>query len=158
MPFFGTKKKVAMAQAGERKAQVDAGAAKHAKVDAKKGVVATTKKPAIVTTKMPTAMKVPTVASGAVISSVAHAIIRPHITEKSGLLSQSGVYTFVITSTANKDSIGKAIKSLYKVTPVKIALLNNPSKRVFVRGKRGTVSGIRKAVVTVKKGDKIDFV
>jgi len=147
-----------MAQAGERKAQVDAGAAKHTKGDARKGIGATSKKPAIVTTNMPPVMKVPTVASSAASFSVAHAIIRPHITEKSGLLSQNGVYTFVISSSANKDSVGKAMKNLYKVTPVKIALLNNPSKKVFVRGKRGTVSGIRKAVVTVKKGEKIDFV
>ena len=97
--------------------------------------------------------------SGAPVNMGANAvIIRPHITEKSGLLSQNGVYTFVISRTANKDSIGKAIKNLYKVTPVKIALTNNPSKKVFVRGKVDTVSGIRKAVVTVKKGEKIDFV
>ncbi len=91
-------------------------------------------------------------------TSATSVIIRPHITEKSGLLSQGGVYTFVISAKANKDSISKAVKTLYKVTPVKIALINNPSKRVFVRGKRGVVSGIRKAVVTVKKGDKIEFV
>jgi len=85
-------------------------------------------------------------------------IIRPHITEKSGLLSQNGIYTFVINAKANKDSVAKAVKSLFKVTPVRIAITNNPAKKVFVRGKRGTVSGIRKAVVTLKKGDKIDFV
>ncbi len=158
MPFFGTKKKVAMAQAGERKAQVDAGAAKHTKAATRKGAIVAGKKLPMVTTNMPTAMKVPTVISNAAVFSVASAIIRPHITEKSGLLSQGGVYTFVISTKANKDSVAKAIKTLYKVTPVKIALLNNPSKRVFVRGKRGTVTGIRKAVVTVKKGDKIDFV
>ncbi len=96
--------------------------------------------------------------SNTVNNSATSAIIRPHITEKSGLLSQNGVYTFVITAKANKNSIGKAIKTLYKVTPVKIALLNNPSRKVFVRGKIGSVPGLRKAVVTVKKGEKIDFV
>lgn len=85
-------------------------------------------------------------------------IVRPHITEKSGLLSQSGVYTFAVSRDANKPAIAKAVKHLYKVTPVKIAITSLPSKTVFARGKWGRVSGVRKAIVTVKKGDKIDFV
>lgn len=87
-----------------------------------------------------------------------HVILRPHVTEKSGLLSQTGIYTFQVASGANKKMISQAVQSLYKVTPVKIAVTNLPAKKIFVRGKRGTVSAIRKAVVTVKKGDKIDFV
>lgn len=85
-------------------------------------------------------------------------IIKPHVTEKSGILSQGGVYTFEVKKNANKNVIGKAIAALYKVTPVKIAVTNIPSKSIFHRGKIGTVSGIRKAIVTLKKGDKIDFV
>lgn len=86
------------------------------------------------------------------------AILRPRITEKSGVLSQGGVYTFEVTLGANKNSVASAIKSLYKVTPIKVAMLNNPAKNVFVRGRRGVVPGVRKALVTLKKGDKIDFV
>jgi len=85
-------------------------------------------------------------------------IIRPRITEKSGLLSQSGVYTFEVSDNATKSEVTKAIKKLYKVTPVKVAIINLPMKNVFVRGKRGTVSGVKKALVTVKKGEKIDFI
>jgi large subunit ribosomal protein L23 len=91
-------------------------------------------------------------------SSTTDVIIRPRITEKSGILSQSGVYTFEVAKGANKQSIAKAVKALYKVTPVKIAVLNFPARLVFRRGKKGSVSGFRKAIVTVKKGDKIDFV
>ncbi len=92
------------------------------------------------------------------ISGSASTIVRPRVTEKSGLLSQSGVYTFEVTTRANKDTIAAAVKELYKVTPVKVAIVNTPSKNVFVRGRRGVVSGIRKALVTLKKGEKIDFV
>jgi len=91
-------------------------------------------------------------------SHAASVIIRPRVTEKSGLLSQGGVYTFEVMRDANKQSISRAITALYKVTPVKIAVINTPIKNVFVKGRRGTVAGIRKAVVTVKKGEKIDFV
>ena len=91
-------------------------------------------------------------------SSATDVIIRPRVTEKSGLLSQIGIYTFQVRTDATKQSVAKAISALYKVTPVKVAVLNMPAKKVFVRGKRGVVAGMRKAVVTVRKGDKIDFV
>lgn len=85
-------------------------------------------------------------------------IIRPRITEKSGLLSQAGVYTFEVNKGTTKPEIAKAVIKLYKVTPVKIAIVNLPTRNVFVRGKKGTVSGVKKAIVTVKKGEKIDFI
>ena len=97
---------------------------------------------------------VPAIAS----MSNAEVIIRPRITEKSGLLSQANKYTFEVTKNANKVTVARAVASLYKVTPMKVSMINLPAKNVFVRGKRGVVAGIRKAVVTLKKGDKIDFV
>ena len=93
-----------------------------------------------------------------VTSGPTHVILRPHITEKSGVLSQTGKYTFQVTRDANKQSIARAIQVLYKIVPAHVTLLNQPARNVFVRGRRGVVSGIRKAIVTVKKGDKIDFV
>jgi len=93
-----------------------------------------------------------------IISGHANVILRPHITEKSGMLSQTGKYTFQVMKNANKQSIARAIQVLYKITPAHITLLNQPARNVFVRGRRGVVPGLRKAIVTVKKGDKIDFV
>jgi len=91
-------------------------------------------------------------------SHFASVILRPRVTEKSGILSQGGVYTFEVARNANKDAVAKAVKVLYKVVPVKIAIINLPAKHVFVKGRHGVVSGIKKAMVTLKKGDKIDFV
>lgn len=91
-------------------------------------------------------------------SLAANAIIKPHVTEKSGMISQNGAYTFQVARSANKQTISKAVTALYKVHPVKVSIVNIQPKRVFVRGKAGTVSGMKKAVVTLKKGDKIDFV
>lgn len=96
--------------------------------------------------------------SSVTVGTHADSIIRPRVTEKSGLLSQGGVYTFEISTNANKNSVASAVKALYKVSPVKVAIINTPSKNVFVRGRRGVVPGARKAMVTLKKGDKIDFV
>jgi large subunit ribosomal protein L23 len=86
-------------------------------------------------------------------------IKRPRITEKSGIQAEtSGVYTFEVTACANKKNITKAIKEIYKVTPVKVNITNLPMKKVFSRGKSGQKSGVKKAIVFLKKGDKIEFV
>ncbi|MEN9912770.1 MAG: ribosomal subunit protein large subunit ribosomal protein [Candidatus Parcubacteria bacterium] len=139
MALFGSKKKETVAKA--EKAVVKKPAAKKA-VKAEKVVEKT----------------VAVSAPNAGTSSVASSIIRPRITEKSGLLSQMGVYTFEVSRNANKASIAAAVKTLYKVEPIKVAVMNNPTRNVFVRGRKGTVSGVRKALVTLKKGDKIEFV
>lgn len=91
-------------------------------------------------------------------SSETNAVIRPHITEKTGILSQNGVYTFQVEKNANKQMVAKAIKALYKVTPVKVGIVTIPARNVFIRGKKGSVPGMKKAMITVKKGEKIDFV
>ncbi|MEI6190984.1 MAG: 50S ribosomal protein L23 [bacterium] len=86
-------------------------------------------------------------------------IKKPRITEKSGIQAETlGVYTFEVTDKANKKNIAKAIKELYKVTPVKVNITNLPAKKVFSRGKVGRKSGVKKAIVYLKKGDKIEFV
>jgi large subunit ribosomal protein L23 len=91
-------------------------------------------------------------------SGMASVILSPRVTEKSGILSQGGTYTFKVAKNANKSMVAKAVRTLYKVNPVKIAMINVPAKNVFVKGHMGTVSGFKKAIVTVKKGEKIDFV
>ena len=85
-------------------------------------------------------------------------IIRPRITEKSGMMNESSnVYTFEVAKDSNKYLIAKAIKSLYKVTPIMVRTINLPRRKVLVRGKRGTQSAVKKALVYLKKGDKIEF-
>ena len=128
------------------------GSKKNTEVKAVKPVKKTIKALAVVEKTRP----VPTNSAG--ISNIASAILRPRITEKSGLLSQGGVYTFEVTKSSTKASISRAITALYKVTPERVAIVNLPSRKVFVKGRRGVVAGVRKALVTVKKGDKIDFV
>ena len=86
-------------------------------------------------------------------------IKKPRITEKSGIQAENmGIYTFEVTAEANKKNVAKAVKELYKVTPVKVNITNLPGKIVFSRGKVGRKSGVKKAIVYLKKGDKIEFV
>lgn len=84
-------------------------------------------------------------------------ILRPRITEKSGIANEaSNIYTFEVAKNATKGTVAQAIKAMYKVTPVKVRTISLPSKSVFVRGKWGTKSAVKKALVYLKKGDKIE--
>ena len=85
-------------------------------------------------------------------------IIGQRITEKSAIGADKGMYTFNVVPTANKNEIKKAIKMLYNVTPVKISVTTITSKVVMRRGVEGLKQGGKKAVVYLKKGDKIAFV
>lgn len=82
-------------------------------------------------------------------------ILGPRITEKSALSSEKGVYVFNVEDKANKSEIKKAIKQVYGVIPVKISMTKINDKKVVRRGKVGVKSGGKKAVVYLKKGDKI---
>jgi len=85
-------------------------------------------------------------------------IIRPRVTEKSGIQSQGGTYTFEVAANANKNTVAQAISLIYKVRPIRVNMSRLPAKNVFHRGRWGKSPGVRKAIVTLKKGDKIDFV
>jgi large subunit ribosomal protein L23 len=86
---------------------------------------------------------------------------RPHVTESTSaaaLNENAPVYTFEVSSGANKSEVRAAIKELFNVSAVKIHILNVRQKKIIVRGRRGTKPGMKKAMVYLKKGDKIDFV
>ena len=47
---------------------------------------------------------------------------------------------------------------MYKVSPMKVRIVNLPAKKVFVRGKWGEKTSVKKAYVYLKKGDKIEII
>ncbi len=87
-----------------------------------------------------------------------NALVRPHITEKAAILAEKGTYVFQVAKNTNKIEIAKAVQALYGFDPVRVNIVNLPRTRVIVRGKAGVKPGIRKALVTLKKGDKIELI
>jgi len=87
-----------------------------------------------------------------------HIILRPRVTEKAAFLAESKVYTFEIPAQATKGDVSKAVKEIYKVTPVRVTVARTPSKKVFMKGKPGVKSGVKKAYVYLKKSDTIEFI
>ena|SRR3989344_2429695 len=82
----------------------------------------------------------------------------PRITEKAAHLSGNRVYTFDITSSATKNTIARAVTQVYKVVPERITVSTIAAKKVFRKGGWGVKKGGRKAMVFLKKGDKIEFI
>ncbi len=85
-------------------------------------------------------------------------LLKPHITEQSNILAQKNIYTFRVSPSANKILIKQVIKEKYGLNPIKIRIINLPSKKRKVRGKTGIKSGFKKSLVYLKKGDKIEFI
>lgn len=85
-------------------------------------------------------------------------IIRPRITEKAAVLAENAnAYSFEVSKESTKQTIMRAIKEIYKVTPIKVNIVKLPSKIVLSKGKKGSTKAITKAYVYLKKGDKIEL-
>lgn len=82
------------------------------------------------------------------------------LTEKSNAQSaEFGQYTFEVFPTASKAAIAEAVESTFKVTVKRVNVQNYLGKRTRGRtGKPGKRSDYKKAIVTLKAGDKIELV
>ena len=87
--------------------------------------------------------------------------IKPIITEKYSVMADKGRYAFVVEKTANKVEIKNAIEKSYGVTVNSVNTMNyiGKIKTRYTQTKvmSGLVKKAKKAVVTLKKGDTIDF-
>ncbi|WP_192823263.1 50S ribosomal protein L23 [Rufibacter sp. LB8] len=86
---------------------------------------------------------------------------RPLLTEKLTALNEVGKYAFEVDRKANKIEIKKAIQSRYNVTVEKISTMRTQGKLKSRNTKSGVVTGrttsSKKAIVTLKEGEVIDF-
>lgn len=84
--------------------------------------------------------------------------LKPRVTEKATLLAEKNVYAFDVPQNATKGEVKVAIKTLFKVTPIKVSIVRTMGKAKMSRGKMGRTPSTKKAYVYLKKGDKIDIV
>ena len=84
-------------------------------------------------------------------------IRRPIITEKATILSEQNKTVFKVHNKANKKTIKKNIEKLFKVSVIKVKIINRKAKFKIKQGKPSTKSGYKKAIVTLKKGQSIDL-
>jgi large subunit ribosomal protein L23 len=85
---------------------------------------------------------------------------RPLITEKTSFQSSNlNQFTFEVGSRANKHQIKEAVEAMFDVTVLRVNVINRPAKVArSLRNRRRQVrrGGYKKAIVTLKPGDRID--
>lgn len=85
-------------------------------------------------------------------------IIAPIITEKSYRhANEENKYTFKVHPDANKIEIKNAVEKLFKVKVVKVNTINVKPKKKRLGKFEGRTPAWKKAIVTLKEGDKIEF-
>tara|TARA_Y100000590_G_scaffold366755_1_gene426316 strand:- start:375 stop:668 length:294 start_codon:yes stop_codon:yes gene_type:complete len=84
-------------------------------------------------------------------------ILTPVVTEKSTNLSEYNKIVFKVPNGANKKNLKKNIEKIFKVNVTKINIINKQRRVKTTRGRKIKISGYKKAIVTLKKGQNIDL-
>jgi large subunit ribosomal protein L23 len=79
------------------------------------------------------------------------------VTEKNAALQVRGKYGFEVAGEANKEQIKQAVEKAFNVTVTKVNVMIVPGKGKRVRGRRVMSPSWRKAIVTLKPGEKIEI-
>ena len=88
----------------------------------------------------------------------AYDIIRnPVVTEKSTMASEANQVVFNVAGTATKPDIKQAVEALFDVKVKAVNTFVRKGKTKVFRGRRGTQSNIKKAIVTLEDGQSIDI-
>lgn len=82
---------------------------------------------------------------------------RPIVTEKSTTLQGQNKYTFEVLKTANKPQVKQAVERAFNVNVVAVNVMIVPGKKRRVGRHIGMTPSWKKAVVTLKEGQKIEL-
>jgi large subunit ribosomal protein L23 len=83
-------------------------------------------------------------------------ILSPVITEKATAASEKNQVVFRVANTATKPQIKEAVEKLFDVKVKKVNTLVRKGKLKMSRGSRGIQSDIKRAIVTLEEGHRID--
>lgn len=86
-------------------------------------------------------------------------LLRPVVSEKSYALNENGAYVFVVAPDSTRIEIRRAVEQTFGVRVSKVNTLNRKGKsrrnrRTNVVGQRAST---KRAIVTLKPGDRIDL-
>jgi large subunit ribosomal protein L23 len=84
-------------------------------------------------------------------------ILSPLVTEKTTNLSEQNKVVFKVPASADKKNLKSNIEKIFKVNVTKINIINKQNRTKLTRGKKIKVSGFKKAIITLKKGQSIDL-
>ena len=84
-------------------------------------------------------------------------ILYPLVTEKTTNLSEQNKVVFKVPANANKKNLKINIEKIFKVNVTKINIINKQNRTKLTRGRKVKISGFKKAIITLKKGQSIDL-
>ena len=90
--------------------------------------------------------------------AVRSVLSRPHASEKAYGLHGNNTYVFFVSKDANKTLVKEEIARRYNVTVVRVNIVTDHGKVKHYRGRPTKAKVAKKAMVTLKKGDKIEIV
>ena len=83
-------------------------------------------------------------------------IVSPVITEKATTASEQNKVVFNVAKTATKPSIKEAVEKLFDVKVKSVNTLVRKGKTKMFRGNFGSQSDVKRAIVTLEEGHRID--
>ena len=84
-------------------------------------------------------------------------LLAPVVSEKSYGLLDANKYTFLVRPDANKTEIKIAVEKIFNVTVTSVNTLNRSGKRKRTRFGYGQRKATKRAIVSLKEGDRIDI-
>ena len=90
--------------------------------------------------------------------NISDVLLRPTITEKSTLLQEDGQYTFEVAPKANKTLVKQAVEENFNVRVLSVNITVNRGKRKRYGPRFKKRPDVKKAVVTLQPGDRINLI
>ena len=81
----------------------------------------------------------------------------PVVTEKSTKISENNQFVFKVSINSSKGDIKKAIEKVFKVKVKAINTIKVKGKKKAFKGTKGKRSDFKKAVITLVKGETLDY-
>jgi len=85
------------------------------------------------------------------------AVNRPHISEKATLLAENNQYVFEVPEKYTKPEIKKAVEGIYNVNVLSVNIVTVPPKKRRLGKTRGWRKQMTKAIVKIRKDQKIEI-
>jgi len=83
---------------------------------------------------------------------------KPFLSEKTHRLNSMNQYAFIVNLKANKNSVKEAVEKRFNVNVLKVNMIRFHGKPKRFRNKETKQSDFKKAIVTLKKGEKIETI
>jgi len=91
-------------------------------------------------------------------SKIAYMVLKkPRITEKGKYFEEQRKYVFEVFKNTNKIDVKKSIEDVYNVKVEKVNIINIPRKKRRLGRTEGWKKGFKKAMITLKEGNKIEI-